>query len=160
MSLYPCSVQMFHKTVKLARQGDRLGMCLAGFDAKLLERGVACTPGSVPTISSAVALVRKIRYYKSPVKSGTKMHVTIGHSTILATVTFFGHKELSSYLHTEEKRRRSDSGDASEATQLRQQQKQSTPPPSFMSCVDGLPDNKISNDEIVDQIEQRVRAKV
>ena len=141
MSLYPCSVQMFHKTVKLARQGDRLGMCLAGFDAKLLERGVACTPGSVPTIPSAVALVRKIRYYKSPVKSGTKMHVTIGHSTILATVTFFGHKELSSYLHTEEKRRRSDSGDASEATQLRQQQKQSTTPPSFMCCVDGLPDN-------------------
>ena len=28
------------------------------------------------------------------VKSGSKLHVTIGHSTVLATVTFFGHREL------------------------------------------------------------------
>ena len=89
---------MFHKPVKIARQGDRVGMCLAGLDAKLVERGVASTPGSVPTLSAAVALVRKIRYYRSPVKSGTKMHVTIGHTTVLATVTFFGHREVSRSL--------------------------------------------------------------
>jgi hypothetical protein len=28
------------------------------------------------------------------VTSGSKLHVTIGHTTVLATVTFFGHKEL------------------------------------------------------------------
>ena len=44
----------------MSRAGDRLGVCLAGLDAKLMERGVVTTPGSVRPISAAIALVRKV----------------------------------------------------------------------------------------------------
>ena len=46
---------MFRRPVDSAKQGDRLGICVAGLDAKLMERGFVATPGSVPTISSAIA---------------------------------------------------------------------------------------------------------
>jgi len=114
------SMQMFHKSVKTARQGDRLGMCLAGLDSKTVERGIACTPGSVPSLHAAVALVQRIRYFKGEVKSGSKVHVTIGHSTVLATVTFFGHKELYRYgRRTSLNRSRANSTEVSPATSLR-----------------------------------------
>ena len=37
------------------------------------------------------------RYFKGDVKSGSKVHVTIGHATVLATATFFGHAEMYGY---------------------------------------------------------------
>lgn len=37
-----------------------MGVCLASLDAKLLERGVATTPGSVRPLSTAIAVVRKV----------------------------------------------------------------------------------------------------
>lgn len=42
------------------RAGDRVGVCLASLDAKLLERGVVATPDSVRPILAAVAIVRKV----------------------------------------------------------------------------------------------------
>ena len=48
------SVQMFKRPVQRASQGDRIGMCVTQFDAKLLERGVACAPGYVTTIHGCV----------------------------------------------------------------------------------------------------------
>lgn len=44
-----------------SRAGDRVGICLSGLDAKLLERGVAAAPGSIRPVTAAVALVRKVR---------------------------------------------------------------------------------------------------
>lgn len=46
---------------ELSRAGDRVGICLSGLDAKLLERGVAAAPGSIRPVTAAVALVRKVR---------------------------------------------------------------------------------------------------
>jgi len=60
----------------------------------LVERGVASSPGTVPALRGAIALVQRIRYFKGAIRSGAKVHVTIGHSTVLATVTFFGHSEI------------------------------------------------------------------
>lgn len=40
------SMQMFKKAVSCIRQGDRAGICVAGLDPELMERGIACTPGS------------------------------------------------------------------------------------------------------------------
>lgn len=40
------SMQMFHKPVSSLIQGDRAGICVTGLDASLVERGLACTPGS------------------------------------------------------------------------------------------------------------------
>jgi selenocysteine-specific elongation factor len=35
------SMQMFRKPIDRAIQGDRLGICVTNFDAKLIERGIA-----------------------------------------------------------------------------------------------------------------------
>ena len=43
------SMQMFRKPVEKACQGDRLGVCVTQFDPKLLERGLACSPGLIKT---------------------------------------------------------------------------------------------------------------
>lgn len=84
------SMQMFHKSIKYVKQGDRVGMCVTNLDSKLIERGIACTPQSVPLIQSALCLVKKIRYFKFPCKTGSKFHISVGHNTLLANVTFFG----------------------------------------------------------------------
>ena len=91
-------MQMFRKPVKLARQGDRVGICVASLDAKLVERGIATTPNSVPLLSTVVCLVRKVRFFRFPCKSNSKFHITIGHTTINATVTFFGIKEIKEQM--------------------------------------------------------------
>ena len=78
------SMQMFRKNVKRASQGDRLGICVTAFDAKDMERGLASAIGTVPTVHAAIVLVKKIRYYKMPIKSGTKWPVTVGHYTVFA----------------------------------------------------------------------------
>ncbi len=84
------SMQMFRKPVQAATQGDRVGVCVAGLDASLVERGLATTPGTVPTIHAAVAYIRKIRFFKGVCKTKSKIHVTAGHATVMATVQFFG----------------------------------------------------------------------
>lgn len=38
---------MFRKPVQSAKQGDRVGICVAQLDANLIERGIAATPKSL-----------------------------------------------------------------------------------------------------------------
>jgi selenocysteine-specific elongation factor len=88
------SMQMFkRKTLKIS-QGDRAGMCVSSLDSNLLERGVAATPGAVQLLKGAIALVRKIPYYQHSIADKSKVHISVGHTTIMATVTFWGAKEL------------------------------------------------------------------
>jgi selenocysteine-specific elongation factor len=89
------SIQMFKKPVQKISQGDRAGICVVNLDSSLLERGIACTPGTVPTISAGLALVKKVRFFKGDCSTGSRFHVTIGHVTSMATVYFFGAEELS-----------------------------------------------------------------
>lgn len=91
------SMQMFHKPVQSAAQGDRLGLCIAGLNAAALERGIACSPGAVPTIHACLALVRKIKYFRGDCESNSKFHVTVGHTTVMGTVVFFGAHELANH---------------------------------------------------------------
>lgn len=84
------SIQMFRKPVSMAMQGDRVGVCVTQFDPKLLERGVVCTPGSLRTLFAAVISIRKIGYFKGSLSTRTKFHITVGHETVMAKVTFFG----------------------------------------------------------------------
>ncbi|KAK5872355.1 hypothetical protein PBY51_013067 [Eleginops maclovinus] len=84
------SVQMFRKPVSGAMQGDRVGVCVTQFDPKLLERGVVCSPGSLRTLYAAVISVRKIGYFKGSLSTRAKFHITVGHETVMARVTFFG----------------------------------------------------------------------
>lgn len=83
------SVQMFRKPVSSAIQGDRVGVCVTQFDPKLLERGVVCTPGSLRTLYAAVISVQKIEYYRGALSSRAKFHITIGHETVMARISFF-----------------------------------------------------------------------
>jgi len=88
------SMQMFRRKTLQISQGDRAGICVSNFDSKLLERGVAATPSAVQLLKGALALVRKVPYYKDTLKCGSKFHISVGHTTVMATVTFWGAQEL------------------------------------------------------------------
>ncbi|XP_072044479.1 selenocysteine-specific elongation factor-like [Amphiura filiformis] len=84
------SMQMFRQPVTQAIQGDRVGVCVTQFDPKQLERGLVCTPGTLPTLFAGIALVKKIPYFKGTCSTKAKFHVTMGHDTVMAKVLFFG----------------------------------------------------------------------
>lgn len=84
------SMQMFRRPVSMAMQGDRVGVCVTQFDPKLLERGVVCSPGSLHTLHAALVSVQKISYFRGTLTSRAKFHISLGHETVMARVTFFG----------------------------------------------------------------------
>ncbi|PSN35635.1 Selenocysteine-specific elongation factor [Blattella germanica] len=88
------SMQMFKKPIERAGQGDRIGLCVTQFDPKQLERGVACAPGYVVTLSAAILVVHKIKYFKSNVCTKSKYHISIGHETVMGKLTFFGRTQI------------------------------------------------------------------
>lgn len=84
------SMQMFHTPVSSAVQGDRLGICVTQFDPKLLERGLVCAPESLHTVHAALISVEKIPYFRGPLQTKAKFHITVGHETVMGRVMFFG----------------------------------------------------------------------
>lgn len=93
-------MQMFRKNIKYAQQGDRVAISVTNLDPNLIERSIAATPSSVPMLSNVLCLVKKVRYFHLPCESNKKFHVTIGHSTVLATAKFFGLAELADQLRS------------------------------------------------------------
>jgi len=89
------SIQAFKKVVPLARSGDRVGVCLANVNATSIERGLACAPGSMVRFSKAVASVHKVRFYPDRLLSKRKIHILIGHASVMGTVEFFGTPRVS-----------------------------------------------------------------
>ena len=73
----------------------RAGICVSNFDAKLMERGIIAAPGTVKLIRGAIAVVRKVRFFKGRLNSGAKFHISVGHTTVMATVTFWGAREIA-----------------------------------------------------------------
>lgn len=88
------SMQMFRRKVPTISQGDRAGICVSNFDSKLLERGIAASPRAVQLLKGAIALVKKVPYFPGKLLGGSKFHISVGHTTIMATVTFWGAHEL------------------------------------------------------------------
>ena len=84
------SMQMFKVPVTEVFQGDRVGICVTQFDPKLLERGLVCSPSTVPTIFAAIISVKHIPYYKGTIRSKSKFHITIGHETVMGKLQVFG----------------------------------------------------------------------
>ncbi|XP_069688405.1 selenocysteine-specific elongation factor [Periplaneta americana] len=84
------SIQMFKKPVDRAMQGDRIGLCVTQFDPKQLERGIASMPGYVTFVWAAIISVQKIKYFKDNVKTKAKFHISMGHETVMAKLSFFG----------------------------------------------------------------------
>ncbi len=89
------SMQMFRRPAKAIRCGDRAGLCLAQLDAAAIERGVVAAPGSVPGLTAVLALVRKVRFFRGRTDTERTFHVTLGHTTTVATAYFFGAAELN-----------------------------------------------------------------
>lgn len=82
------SMQMFRRPVEVAKQGDRLGICVTQFDSNSLERGIVCFPKSVKTICATLVNVEKIRYFSGEIISGMRFHISIGHRTATGKIFF------------------------------------------------------------------------
>lgn len=65
-------------------------MCVTQLDPSSIERCWLAAPGSVPTFTAAVAALEKIRFFTGEVRSKQKLHVTVGHTTVMAEIQFFG----------------------------------------------------------------------
>jgi selenocysteine-specific elongation factor len=83
------SMQMFKEPVDEAKQGDRVGICVQQLDPALIERGVANARGTVTLASALLARVSKVRFFRTPCKSKTRLHISVGHSTVMGEVSFF-----------------------------------------------------------------------
>ncbi|KAJ5079262.1 selenocysteine-specific elongation factor [Anaeramoeba ignava] len=83
------SMQIFHEDVLQAEKGDRVGICISQFDSKLFERGIVCQPGAISSFTGAIALFNRIKFFKHPIKSRSKLHITIGHETVMTKFLFF-----------------------------------------------------------------------
>ena len=90
------SIQAFKRPVASARSGDRVGVSLANVNASSIERGLACEPGSMLQFTKAVARVGKVRFYPDRVPSKRKLHIMVGHSSVMGSVEFFGVPRYSS----------------------------------------------------------------
>jgi len=103
-------VQMFRRKANMVQQGDRAGICVSNFDAKLMERGVIASPGTVKLIRGAIAVVRKVRFFKGSLNSGAKFHISVGHTTVMATVSFWGAREIAKQVNGEDDKKRESTG--------------------------------------------------
>lgn len=57
--------------------------------------GIIASPGTVKLIRGAIAVVRKVRFFKGALHSGAKFHISVGHTTVMASVTFWGAREIA-----------------------------------------------------------------
>ncbi|XP_058121062.1 selenocysteine-specific elongation factor [Anopheles ziemanni] len=92
------SIQMFRKSCQTIRQGDRAGICITQFDPKTLERGIVCATNYAHYVHACITKLTRVKYFKRPIRSKAKFHVTCGYETVLATVLLFtGKSETFSY---------------------------------------------------------------
>lgn len=88
------SIQMFRKPVQSIKQGDRAGICVAQLDADLIERGIASAPRTVKTSDVAIVILKRVPYFVGEVKTKSKYHISIGHSTAVGEITLFSCPEI------------------------------------------------------------------
>lgn len=88
-------MQMFKKPISTAYQGDRVGMLIKNLDHTKIERSIACNEGLVQSIEGGIFILKKIKFYKSEIKSNTKFYIIIGNQGVMAKCLFFN-KQLTS----------------------------------------------------------------
>jgi selenocysteine-specific elongation factor len=110
------SIQMFKTQVTTVREGDRAGICISNFDSNEMERGIISSPpGRIQSWKSAIALIRKVRYYPNQLHSNSKVHISVGHTTVMATVTFWGARELATDTEKKNSNRNNSNNNSSES---------------------------------------------
>lgn len=83
------SMQMFHKNIEKAGQGDRIGILFKDLDSKNIERGIACRPGLLKSTDFIIIKIQKINYFKQNVKTKSKFHITLDHQTVMGNLLLF-----------------------------------------------------------------------
>ncbi|MHA1298382.1 MAG: selenocysteine-specific translation elongation factor [Candidatus Helarchaeota archaeon] len=80
-------IQIFKKPVQVAQAGDRVGLAIPGVDYHKISRGFyACELNSL-TVTRNIIINGKINpLFKKTVKSGMRVHLTIGMPTISAFI--------------------------------------------------------------------------
>lgn len=56
------SMQVFRRPTHEIRKGDRAGICVTQLDSGLIERGYACSPGSIYIVTAVLATIKRIKY--------------------------------------------------------------------------------------------------
>lgn len=90
------SLQIYRKPVTECAQGERVAICVSQCPANKVERGFLATPGYLSLSSCFIATALKIRFYREDCMSKSRFHITVGHSTAVATVTFFSQMQNGS----------------------------------------------------------------
>ncbi|POM61747.1 Translation elongation factor Tu [Phytophthora palmivora] len=85
------TLQVFKQEVHGCAQGDRVGVRVNGLDPSLVERALAVSPpGSLAPVTQVVIPVTRVPFFRGVTcRSGGKCHATVGHTTVIATATFF-----------------------------------------------------------------------
>ncbi|XP_035905961.1 selenocysteine-specific elongation factor [Anopheles stephensi] len=96
------SIQMFRQSYRTIRQGDRAGICITQFDPKSLERGIVCASNYVHCVYAAIVRLCSVKYYKRPIKSKAKFHITCGYETVVATILLFRGADESPFSHAQQ----------------------------------------------------------
>lgn len=88
-------MQMFRRPVTEAEEGDRVGLCVSQLDPKQLERGLVCQPNYIPLMLAAIVKVQRIKYFQGHIKSKDRFHISIGHETVMASLSIFESTNVS-----------------------------------------------------------------
>ena len=84
-------IQMFKKNVKVAHEGDRVGMLIKNLNSQDLERSIACyDPDQIKYCTSGIFLLKKIKYYKQEITSKSKYYIVNGNQGVMGKCHFFG----------------------------------------------------------------------
>jgi len=75
-------MEIFRKTVQVAKQGDRVAMLMHHLESDLVERGIACTPGYLRKCKRCIIDLNLVRLYKRPIKNKTRFNIMSGHQTV------------------------------------------------------------------------------
>lgn len=77
------SLQSFRRPVCTASQGDRIGLCLPGLDPAGVERTLVYAPDSQRLVTRFVMEAHRIRHYRLPCRSKSRLHRTAAALTHL-----------------------------------------------------------------------------
>ncbi|KAH8299942.1 hypothetical protein KR044_007834, partial [Drosophila immigrans] len=95
------SIQRFRQPVERAAAGDRIGLCVTQFNAQLMERGIIAEPSYLKPIYAVCLKLKFIPYYKQAISSGSKLHISVGHDTVMASLTLFRNESPEFQLNQE-----------------------------------------------------------
>ena len=96
------SIQSFKKSVKTISAGDRAGICVQSIDSENIERTLICTPtGRIEKGLVLLLTAKRVKHFKSELKSKTKVHISILNETVLCKRLIFVRLTVWGYEYLE-----------------------------------------------------------